>query len=71
LPQDRYKEVMAIHKPRRRRMYDLSDPDFVPETRKAWKRSKRSDLPKGKSLRHSTRKERRALEQEKAEKAAR
>lgn len=49
-------------------MYDLSDPDFVPETRKAWKRSKRSDLPKGKSLRHPTRKERRALEREKAEK---
>lgn len=62
---------MAIRHPRRRKMYDLSDPDFVPETRKAWKRSKRSDLPKGKSLRHLTRKERRALEQEKAEKAAR
>jgi hypothetical protein len=61
---------MAIHKPRRRKMSDLSNPDFVPETRKAWKRSKRSDLPKGKSIRHLTRKERRALEREKAEKAA-
>lgn len=49
-------------------MYDLSNPDFVPETRKAWKRAKRSDLPKGKSVRHLTRKERRALEQEKAAK---
>ena len=61
---------MAIHKPRRRKMYDLSNPEFVPETRKAWKRSKRSDLPKGKSLRHLTRKERRALEQEKAAKTS-
>ena len=61
---------MAIHKPRRRKMYDLSNPEFVPETRKAWKRSKRSDLPKGKSLRHLTRKERRAIEQEKAAKTS-
>lgn len=39
---------MSRHgKPRRRRVWD--DP---PETRKAWKRAKRADLPPGKFTRH-------------------
>lgn len=38
---------MAVHKPRRRRVWDNP-----PETRKAWKRSKRADLPKNKATRH-------------------
>lgn len=49
---------MAAGKPRRRRVWD--DP---PETRKAWKRSKRADLPKGKFTRHITTKEKRRREE--------
>lgn len=50
--------MAATGKPRRRRVWD--DP---PETRKAWKRSKRADLPKGKFNRHLTTKEKRRAEE--------
>lgn len=42
---------MPVGKPRRRMLSDLSDPNFKPERRKAWKQRKRSDL-QGYSTRH-------------------
>jgi hypothetical protein len=53
-----------IGKPRRRRVWEG-------ETRGQWKRSKRSDLPKGAFNRHQSAKEAKRREKKKANRAAR
>lgn len=53
-----------IGKPRRRRVWEG-------ETRREWKRSKRSDLPKGAFNRHQAAKEARRREKKKANRDAR
>lgn len=57
---------MAVRKPRRRRVWDNP-----PETRKAWKRSKRADLPKNKENRHVSGSELRKKAKKEAKRKAR